>query len=274
MNNRNEAFKGTISPEFVRKEALKNNIVLLVAAIGLAITYVIYLLVSGEFDVNLFLVLIISSVIIPYLIIASISALYFAAYRRNFSYIIQENNIIINHGVFTKMRATIPYKRIQNINIVCGVFDRIFNTFTVKIETAGHSAVSSGTKSRGIGPEGYIPGLKDPYVIENRIKKMIFQSSLPSEGLEEKIFRPHELAFDNFISYILSKMREGEFLQTSIKDLREKINMSASQLAEKVGVPLETIKYLEEGRYNPSLALAYKIAEVLNCTIEELFKLK
>jgi putative transcriptional regulator len=274
VNNENEAFRGTISRDFIKKQALKNNLFLFIVAVILIITFVEYLLVSGEFSFDLFLLLLLIFVVIPYIFIAIISAWYFAAYKRTFSYIIQKNNIVINHGVFTKMRATIPYKRIQNINIVCGVFDRMFNTYTVKIETAGHSAVSSGTKSRGIGPEGYIPGLKDPHIIENRINKMIFQSSFPLEGLEEKAFRPQELAFDNFISYILSKIREGELLQTSIKELREKVNLSASQLAEKVGVPLQTIQYLEEGRYNPSLVLAYKIAEALNCTIEVLFKLK
>lgn len=274
VNNKNEVYRGTISRAFVKKEALKNNLFLFLIAIALIITFLVYLFLSGEFDFSLFLVLIISFIIVPYLIISPVSALYFAAYKRNFSYMIQENNIVINHGVFTKMRATIPYKRIQNINIVCGVFDRMFKTYTVKIETAGHSAVSSGTKSRGIGPEGYIPGLKDPHIIENQIKKMIFQSSRSPEGLEDKIFRPQELAFDNFISYILSKIREGELLQTSIKELRENASLSVSQLAERVGVPTQTIKYLEEGRYNPSLVLAYKIAEVLNCTIEELFKLK
>jgi len=274
VNLENEAYKGTISRDFIKKETLKNNLFLFCVAVFLILTFLIYLVLIGEFNFDLFLGLTLFCVIIPYLIIAPVSAWYFAAYKRNFSYIIQKNNIVINHGVFTKMRATIPYKRIQNINIVCGVFDRMFKTYTVKIETAGHSAVSSGTKSRGIGPEGYIPGLKDPHIIENRIKEMIFQSSLPSEGLEDKIFKPQELAFDNFISYILSKMREGELLQTSIKELREKINLSASQLAEKVGVPMQTIQYLEEGRYNPSLVLAYKIAEVLGCTIEELFKMK
>jgi putative transcriptional regulator len=97
-------------------------------------------------------------------------------------------------------------------------------------------------------------------------------SAVPS-GLEDKIFKPEELAFDNFISYILSKMREGEKLKTSITELREKANFSAADLAEKVGVPLQTINYLAEGRYNPSLALAYKIAQVLHCKIEDLFKL-
>lgn len=274
MNNESEAYRGTISRDFIKKETLKNNLFLFIVAVSLILTFLIYLILAGEFNFDLFLGLILFCVISPYIIIASISAWYFAAYKRNFSYIIQKNNIVINHGVFTKMRATIPYKRIQNINIVYGVFDRMFKTYTVKIETAGHSAVSSGTKSRGIGPEGYIPGLKDPHIIENRIKKMIFQSSLPSEGLEDKIFKPQELAFDNFISYILSKIREGELLKTSIRELREKINLSASQLAEKVGVPLQTIQYLEEGRYNPSLVLAYKIAEVFDCTIEELFKMK
>ncbi|MFW9929893.1 MAG: helix-turn-helix domain-containing protein [Candidatus Thorarchaeota archaeon] len=274
MNKESEAFRGTISRDFIKKQALKNNLFLFIVAVFLIITFLVYLFLTGEFNFELLLLLILVFVIIPYIFIAIVSAWYFAAYKGNFSYIIQKNNIVINHGVFTKMRVTIPYKRIQNINIVCGVFDRMFKTYTVKIETAGHSAVSSGTKSRGIGPEGYIPGLKDPHIIENRINTMIFQSSLTLEGLEEKAFRPQELAFDNFISYILSKIREGELLQTSIKELREKVNLSASQLAEKVGVPLQTIRYLEEGRYNPSLLLAYKIAEALNCTIEELFKLK
>lgn len=274
MSEESEVFQGTISRDYVKKEVLKNNIFLLCVALFLIIVLLIYLILSGEFSFELFLLLILFFVIVPYIIIAVISTVYFVAYKENFSYTIQENNIIINHGVLTKMRATIPYKRIQNINIVCGVFDRMFKTYSVKIETAGHSAVSSGTKSRGIGPEGYIPGLKDPHIIENRIKKMIIQSSLPPEGLEEKVFRPQELAFDNFISYILSKIREGELLQTSIKELREKNDLTALQLAEKVGVPIQTIQYLEEGRYNPSLVLAYKIADILNCTIEDLFKLK
>jgi len=91
--------------------------------------------------------------------------------------------------------------------------------------------------------------------------------------LDNNIFKPEDLAFDNFISYILSKMREGERLRTNIKELREQMNMSSAQLAEKVGVPVQTINYLEEGKYNPSLSLAYKIANVLKCKIEDLFQM-
>lgn len=40
--------------------------------------------------------------------------------------------------------------------------------------------------------------------------------------------------------------------------------MSQQDLAESVGVTRQTINALENGRYNPSLLLAYKITRVLN----------
>ena len=211
--------------------------------------------------------------LLPYVIVLLLSLWYLYKYVRIYSFEVLENNIIIRHGVFTKKRVTIPYTRIQNINIANGVFDRLFNIYTVKIETAGASGAGGGGGGGYIRPEGLIPGLEDPYIIENKIKEMMTKYSAVPSGLEDKIFKPEELAFDNFISYILSKMREGEKLKTSIKELREKNNMSTAQLAEKVGVPIQTINYLEEGRYNPSLRLAYKIAEILNCRIEDLFKM-
>ena len=38
-----------------------------------------------------------------------------------------------------------------------------------------------------------------------------------------------------------------------------------------LGIWRETIIFLEQGKYNPSLRLAYNVAKVLNTTIEELF---
>jgi putative transcriptional regulator len=42
-------------------------------------------------------------------------------------------------------------------------------------------------------------------------------------------------------------------------------------LARKVGVRRETIVFLEKGKYNPSLKLAYDIAQVFKMSIEEVF---
>lgn len=42
-------------------------------------------------------------------------------------------------------------------------------------------------------------------------------------------------------------------------------------MAKNVGVRRETILFLEKGKYNPSLKLAYDIAKVLDSKIEDVF---
>ena len=280
MSVEKSSHEGTISMSLRSKEMVKNFIIFTIIFVPtiLMICWIVFLNAWDDglgvlLPVEIYLSIVLFAGVIPYISIQLLFFLYETKYVRNFSYKITEDNIIINHGVFTKTRATIPFSRIQNINIVNGVFDRMFKTFTVKIETAGGSGGAQAAQSGHIRPEGYIPGLKDPYDIENTIKKMITKYSQVPSGLEDKIFKPEEVAFDNFISYILSKMREGEKLKTSIKELMEKANITEVKLAEQADVPIQTIKYLIEGRYNPSLALAYRIADILKCKIEDLFKL-
>lgn len=47
--------------------------------------------------------------------------------------------------------------------------------------------------------------------------------------------------------------------------------MTQTELAKLVGVRRETIYNLENGKYNPSLSLAWKIAEVFETSIEDVF---
>jgi putative transcriptional regulator len=56
-----------------------------------------------------------------------------------------------------------------------------------------------------------------------------------------------------------------------IKELRARDNLTQSDLARKVGVRRETIVFLEKDKYNPSLKLAYDIAQVFGMKIEEVF---
>jgi putative transcriptional regulator len=56
-----------------------------------------------------------------------------------------------------------------------------------------------------------------------------------------------------------------------MKELREKHKITQEQLAQKVGVRRETILFLEKGKYNPSLRLAYDIAKALDAKIEDVF---
>lgn len=56
-----------------------------------------------------------------------------------------------------------------------------------------------------------------------------------------------------------------------IKEFRAKFDLSQLELAQKVGVRRETIVFLEKGKYNPSLKLAYDISRVFNQPIESIF---
>ncbi len=60
-------------------------------------------------------------------------------------------------------------------------------------------------------------------------------------------------------------------MRTRIKEYRAKLNMTQEKLAEMVDVRRETIIFLEKGKYNPSLRLAYNISKALQTSIDELF---
>ena len=61
---------------------------------------------------------------------------------------------------------------------------------------------------------------------------------------------------------------------TNLKEYRKAKKISQQELAQLVGVRRETIIHLENNRYNPSLEMALKIAEIFDCHVEELFQLK
>ncbi|HNY36134.1 MAG TPA: helix-turn-helix transcriptional regulator [Candidatus Pacearchaeota archaeon] len=62
-------------------------------------------------------------------------------------------------------------------------------------------------------------------------------------------------------------------MKNEIKKNRIKFGITQEELAEKVGVRRETIVFLEQGKYNPSLKLALNIAKELKTPIDKLFSL-
>lgn len=63
-------------------------------------------------------------------------------------------------------------------------------------------------------------------------------------------------------------------MKTYIKYLRDEKGLNQKDFANLIGVSRQTISALENGRYNPSLLLAYKITKVLGCdAIEDVFVL-
>ncbi len=60
-------------------------------------------------------------------------------------------------------------------------------------------------------------------------------------------------------------------MKTRIKELRARYDMTQDDLARKIGVRRETILFIENGKYIPSLKLAHDIAKVLKSSMDELF---
>ncbi len=76
-------------------------------------------------------------------------------------------------------------------------------------------------------------------------------------------------------SYIKCKARftflEGGNLKNNLELLRKKRGMSQEELAQVLEVSRQTIGALENGRYNPSILLAFKIARFFELNIEDIF---
>ena len=60
-------------------------------------------------------------------------------------------------------------------------------------------------------------------------------------------------------------------MKNKIGEYRKIFNENQEQLANFVGVSRQTIISIEKGRYNPSIVLAFKIAQHFETTIEEIF---
>jgi len=60
-------------------------------------------------------------------------------------------------------------------------------------------------------------------------------------------------------------------MRTRIKEFRARYDLTQEDLARKIGVRRETILFIENGKYVPSLKLAHDIAKVLKSSVDELF---
>ncbi|UYP44281.1 hypothetical protein NEF87_000566 [Candidatus Lokiarchaeum ossiferum] len=195
-------------------------------------------------------------------------------YVNHFSYSISDKFIKIRYGVFTRTKTTIPFSRIQNVAVFQNIRDRILNIYTVKIETAGASIAGSGAQGGTVHPEGYIPAVRNPEHLESLINKLVHQYTQDISGnVKENVFTDNNVAFDEFIAYFLSKMREKNQIRTNVEQLRTQSGMTQEKLAEMAGVAETTIKYLEDGEYVPSLTLALRIAQIFKVSIEQIFQL-
>ena len=100
--------------------------------------------------------------------------LYAFAYYRNFKYrITDDNEILLNKGVFKKERLTLKFARVQNVNIAEPFYFQPVNLVNCIFDAAGSSA-----------QEAVIPGVKLSYAEQVREQVMAFKAQLQQEDLQ------------------------------------------------------------------------------------------
>lgn len=60
-------------------------------------------------------------------------------------------------------------------------------------------------------------------------------------------------------------------MKNHVKAMREAAGLSQGKLGDLLGVSRQTINSLENGRYNPSIELAFKLARTFETSIEDIF---
>jgi putative transcriptional regulator len=62
-------------------------------------------------------------------------------------------------------------------------------------------------------------------------------------------------------------------MKNKIRELRTELGLRQEDLAREAGVTRQTINAIENNKYNPTLVLAMKLAQLLKTPVEELFQL-
>ena len=60
-------------------------------------------------------------------------------------------------------------------------------------------------------------------------------------------------------------------MNNRLRELREREGLSQGELALRLEVSRQTVNALETGKYDPSLPLAFRIARLFDCRIEDVF---
>lgn len=60
-------------------------------------------------------------------------------------------------------------------------------------------------------------------------------------------------------------------MENTIRERRKRMGLSQEELAGKCGVSRQTVNAIENNKYDPTLALAFALAEHLDTTVDRLF---
>ncbi len=117
-----------------------------------------------------------TGILILIILIVVVAEIYARLAYNNWGYSFEKDQLKIEKGIIFKTYKSIPYERIQNVDVTRGILARMIGFSTLDIQTAGYSFAGRGAY-RG-GSEGHIPAvsIKDAEHIREWIIKRISHS--------------------------------------------------------------------------------------------------
>lgn len=108
------------------------------------------------------------------LIIACFVAYWIPRYCSSISYMLSEDEVMVERGVWWKMRHVVPYARIMSVDIIQGPVSRRFGIGSVHVHTAGYTGSAGGTAGPGVrGAEATIWGIPNFVEIRDTILNLV-----------------------------------------------------------------------------------------------------
>ncbi|MEW6528505.1 MAG: PH domain-containing protein [Candidatus Micrarchaeota archaeon] len=107
--------------------------------------------------------MLIGAIFMPYLVWTELR-------YRNYTYYLSETEITIRRGVLRIERISIPFEKIQNVNVSRSILERILGLATIKIETAGSNPLEA---------EGFLPGINNYRELVDKITERVERVRAP-----------------------------------------------------------------------------------------------
>ena len=108
-----------------------------------------------------------------------IAAYWIPRYCSSIFYMLSEEEVMVERGVWWRMKHVVPYARVMSVDIIQGPISRRFGVGAVHVHTAGYTGPAGGTAGPGTrGAEATIWGIPDFVDVRNTIIDNVRQRPL------------------------------------------------------------------------------------------------
>jgi len=123
------------------------------------------------------------------LVVVLFAACWIPRYCSSISYMLGEEEVMVERGVWWKMKHVVPYARVMSVDIIQGPISRHFGVGSVNVHTAGYTGPAGGTAGPGTrGAEATIWGVPDFVDVRNTIVDSVRERPLfaaPRAGVRD-----------------------------------------------------------------------------------------